>query len=463
MKKSLFLSALMVPVIAVLLSSCSEKTITRNEYSEATVKISFLSTTDLSQCHVLFTPSENTSMVRYAIGEDGMSDAEAFYNGTMETVDKEGNEPFDITFEGLEQKKEYTVYAVAYDGENMPGSLSTMKVQPTSGLFSLDMTYVMDISAGVTVYMNAGYSYCSYYFGTEADRDKVLNDEVEFGRLESVKGRYTFNYYDLTPDTEYVFYAKAYDVQNIPTEMFEYKFRTLPAAEAPGIECKAARMNAYESELEVTSTGPCSHFTVYVCKQGEEDAKLNSPTNMRGDVISMVQSYETSGVAQTGNGGETLKVKYINADMKPGFDFDVYVLFKDEGNNPVGVKKFTAGGPQLVEDAGVAEVEIKVENITSGGGTYTFTPNDKTMGFWYETVAVSWADNMMSMMPEFYIHEYLMNTKGQYWSYGNDEITYTETGANANTEYYVVACPMNVNGVDGWAPLSKFKFKTLAK
>lgn len=412
---------------------------------------------------VTFTPTEGTSEFFYAIGN--ASDIEGFNNDTMEDiVCISGNKPETVLFENLLPGKTYSVFAKAKGSDNLYGSTAVLKIA-SFDKYSVVPEYTLDKSAGITMSITPNYSRIEYYFGTAADKEGFINGEIERD-VKSDINLYTVNYFDLTPDTEYVFYAYVYDRKEVRSDLIEIPVRTLRSEDAPIAEFSIDNINIFKGTYRLKPNAHCGRISAFVVTKGYHDAMIEGPLNWSGDVMNMIVSWSEIDEFQdvVTAVGEDCVLEYQTNEMKLDNPLEIYAVVCDKEMNPKGVQHFEFMTPSFNEMAPVPFVEISVSDITSQGAKYSFKPDSGTFGFFYETVEADWYDNLKESSD--WNENYLANTlfqQGYFWQYGNEEVSFTETSATPNTRYYAAACPMNENGPEkGWGTTNLIEYTTKA-
>lgn len=429
-----------------------------------TMEIVSVSFTD---CVIKMIPDSDAISYVYAIGSD--FDYNDFQNGTMAdmtegTVNEDGSAT-DVTFDNLEPNTVYTVYSRAYGKNSEPGPVNAVKVVTADDGFLVEAQYVMDRSAGFRMEFSSNYYACKYYFGKPEDREAVLSGNVEFEYL-SQTGLYSgaYNNFELNPDTDYVFYAIAYDRTDKPTELREVPVRTAKEGECPDADMSITNLDIYRGEYHIEPNDRCHKVTALLSKKGEHDLLIS---NWGWDVVGFIQNWEplaAQGYVTIAMDGAPMDLTSTNNALSLDFEYEIYLLVYDENMEVAGLKHYgNIKTPSFNADAPTdCTVSIEVSEITSKGATYKYTIDDKTFAFMYDTVEADWFDefSQTSSYTEFYVHNKMFEA-GMYWAYGRDVRekeggvrTFVEESGTSSFRYYAGACPMNENGpASGWCPL----------
>lgn len=462
MKRTIITSTLLIFLATLALSCAKEVTTEKLPFGKATIQIQNSSTPDSTRCSVLFIPSENSTSFIYAIGNE--NDFESFENGEMATETVQGNAETEITFSNLNPLMEYTIFARAFDEENLPGSICVYKVRTTDNLFYLSAEYVTDMAAGIKInYSDRNYEF-EYYFGKPEDKEAFLNGETENKSMtDEIGNTFVYNRLDLEPDTEYAFFAKASDRAG-KYEYRELVFRTKALDDCPKVTMNIDKIDIYKGTYTITSNEQCAKVAVLICDKGRHDGLLY--TDGMGDILRILDTWGNIGFYVKTSMEKQYTTEHVTEDMRLDHNLEMYVVTYNKDFYPSGIQHFEFNTPAYNENAPSCTVDVKVTNITDKGATYTYTPDENTLGFMYETVEADWYDDLKNNSGEwhkFWLHEYLFST-GMYWGYNSDNkpIVFTENTGQPNFRYYAAACPMNQNGPEkGWQPEVLVEYTTL--
>lgn len=228
----------------------------------------------------------------------------------------------------------------------------------------------------------------------------------------------------------------------------------------------------YRSKFELVPNEKCGKISAVVNFKGYFDANIYGPESWMGDHITTLSNWETLGTMYGYNGcfaiGEPLVFSFDDVQFVNTAQIEIIALFWDKDMNPTGVQRFVVDKNFDNPDAPEATVSVSVGDITTVGATYTYTPDNNTIGFLYDTLDADWYDDFKETpeWTEFYIHELLLSN-GMYWCYcpdmKSDVVTFTENTGEAGKRYYAAACPMNENGTKGWGPLALTDYVTNAE
>lgn len=427
---------------------------------------------DSTSVSVRFVPSENAAGYRYAIGT--AEDFEAFRDGTMDVPagysgEVEGNEPSEVLFEGLDPISLYSVYAVATDENGLEGRIASTKIVTDKNDFNVENSFLLSRSATFQIEVSSDYSSVVYYFGQDGDIDSFLAGELETKQLSDFD-RKTLNYFDLEPDTDYVFFAKVIDRFGITAKVINYPVHTPALGDCPNVSLEYEN-DVYAGTYTLKQGEGSSRISAIMSTQGAYDGIIENTLNWKGDIAGMIDSWSGVGLGQTydSNGTEDLVIEYLTPTLTCDNPLEIYVLIYDGEGAPCGVERFRFSTPALDENAPAPTATVSVRDITSTGATYDYTMPEDTFACMYDTVDADWFDELKESdeYTEYYLHE-LLFSQGKYFHYNDGTASgmswsFTETTGQANYRYYAAACPMNCNGVSGWGDLVIVEYRTSAE
>ena len=463
---SLSIAAILM-VAAAAFTSCSKDDGT--DMAAAPVKILRSGTPDTSSFEVSFVPSANAVRFEYLLGTPEME--KSFMDGSADGIaSHEGNDSIGVRFDNLEAGKKYSVFARAYGKTGTPGGLARCDISTMSNAYDVQTQFITSNSASFRIEFTSDYINFRYLLGKESEKEAFLSGELQDGSLQNIIEYYCASYFDLEAG-DYVFYAQGEDISGAKTRLFEIPFSTADGNSMPSGEFGIISQDAYMGKYSITPNDNCGKITCYISTAGQYDNLALDPTSWRGDYVAMLQSWEQipgEMPSHTATAG-TLEFSYTDPSLALGQPMEIYALFFDKGLNPAGVQHFKFSKPEFDENAPQAHVDVKVDNISYAGAVYTFTPDENTLAFMYETVDAAWYDDIVensSDYHEFYLHEYLFE-QGFYFAYANDlkdgTLNFAETSGSPSTRYYAAACPMNANATQGWCEATLVQYTTTEK
>lgn len=411
------------------------------------------------QLTVTFKPSGSADKFSFAIGNE--SDREAFENGTMTgIIYSDDSEELTHTFSYLDPDKYYTIFAIAYNAEGKSGAVASKVLRTFSGDFDAEIRFLTDKAAAFTVTVSD--KYYKYDYALAKAEDKQAFEDGSFEGIESkIEGTpyFTNTFFDLTPNTNYVFYVRATDRSDIKTHVIEIPVRTLIEDMCPGISFKVNSIDLYTGNLTYTLNNLCGGIGVMVEDNSAQATMIN--TNWRGDIYSMLQAWaNVQGQLLLSNNRE-VNVERTTAGLlvsgpialggRPDpfdYPFTTYVLLYDKDGKPFGVDKFDYKTPSLNAAALDAEpLSITIDNkSTPGVARYDLEFNEHTKYVLFETFTADYIDGKNGNPPtEKEIYEHLAGgyfIKGTGPAYLNEKVSgYT------GQDLYLIVAPMNENGL----------------
>lgn len=455
-------------------ASCSGDAVCPDCGTLPTVAMEMEQSDDYSQCRVRFIPSEGTDYFVYCLGQE--DDLAAFESGSLEGIESlRTNQEQEVIFEGLEIKKEYMVFARAYNADGEAGGIAMLRFFNGSKL-TLDAQYITDSSAGIVISMGDGWSSCRYYMGTEAEREDFVSGKIE-GNTISEKDRYVVNRFDLEPSTDYVLYAIPVNRMGVEYEPIEYAFTTCSEGNCAATELEFPVRDVYMVTARLTPNAECKKLVGAVSLYSI-DGTMNTTNNSQmleasydGDVDAMLDGLIQSGRASVAYNGNVLDVTgAMRTLLQCDREMELYVGMYDENDNLIGVEYYIYSTPSFDESAGEATAEVEILQVINGGsdwGCYhtvkaIITPNEHTLGYFVKMMnAYSYGEAQKKEDPDAYLRESLMNDWDYTtFTYGNYPIAFVdEEIPHYETENYIVVCPFNANGSEGWGPVTTYKLE----
>lgn len=418
-----------------------------------------------SEFEVLLTPSDNSTGYRYAIGNE--SDFAAFRSGTLQSsVSVADNQAATVRFTELNAEMTYTVFAVASDAYGREGGVASLKIRLADNV-SVTQAYLLDRSAGFRIRISSDYRGFRYFLGTVADRDRFIGGQTDDEQINDLLEDYTVNFFELTPDSDYVLYTEIIDRSGKSATLFEQPFRTMKSDQVAGAELTVEN-DIYKGAYTLSPNRMCGKISALVQLKSAQDDVFYHRMHWKGDLMAMLERWETlpsMGVV-VAEGGLPAQLELITPMLMPANEIEIYALLYDTEGNPTGIGRYNATTPAVDPDAPQPTVSVTVSDITTKGATYVYTAGEGTFAFMYDTVEADWYD-AFKQTPDYtptYLHNLLYSGGGK-WAYKQDKATFTETTGKPGTRYYAVGCPMNCNGplADGWGEMAIVEYTTLTE
>lgn len=414
----------------------------------------------------VLTPNESTSKFMFAIGN--ASELDSFKAGELDgTESREGNAQETHTFTGLEDGVTYTVFAAGYDEGGKLQAVQTILVTTTpvadSGI-KINTQYAAAYVAACEVIASfdvAGYEW-ALYEGSVSEENRID------GAAVSEHYRYVYTFFDLSPETDYVFTVES-TLRNRDVLQETVNFSTKKADEVPGVIFSIEYSDAYYGEFSVL---PANGLTGAVATlhqdEGVVDYLIYDYSTGQGDLAGKIMEWAKIQnpfvvTHYSQQGGHTIVTTdpYLNV----GVSREIYAVSCDLDGNIANVQKFSFINAEYDPTAGLAEVGIEVLNIQSNSVEYKYTMNSHTSGFFFQTFeAQAFEDEYLPYATDYptYIHEVMSYYGTDYMKHPkvNSTMSWTDTTVEPGGEYYAVVAPFNANGASGWGKLSYTKFTT---
>lgn len=456
-------------------ASCSGDAVCPDCGTLPTVAMEMEQSDDYSQCRVRFIPSEGTDYFVYCLGQE--DDLAAFESGSLEGIESlRTNQEQEVIFEGLEIKKEYMVFARAYNADGEAGGIAMLRFFNGSKL-TLAAQYITDSSAGIVISMGDGWSSCRYYMGTEAEREDFISGKIA-GDTIVEKDRYVVNRFDLNPSSKYVFYAIPINRMGVEYNPITYDIVTCNQGECADVEIDYPVKDVYMVTARLTPNDYCYKTTGAVMlvsldgTMNSQNYSMMLETIYHGDIQAMLESLAGSGSAVSSYNGNPLEVSAgMRSLLECDRELELFVGMYDEEGDFVGAKYYTYSTPSFDASAGEATADVEIVQTINGGsdwGCYhtvkaIVTPNENTLGYFAKWMSKEMYDIAQKQDdPDAYIRKQFITdwSLSMVFTYGNYPVVVTEEEIpHYYIENYIVVCPFNANGVDGWGPVTAYKFE----
>lgn len=466
MKKTIqsFINYVLPMAIVGILSTGCETTDTYIETASVAIEQTgeFIPT----ECTIVFTPSTTTARFEYAIGTE--ADRAKFENGTLESIKQQaGNMKATVKFDELKLGEVYTIFARAYAGD-ISGPVSSFVPKMNIDGYLIQPRFIADRSAEFNITCTSDFYRFRVAIGKPSDRAAFESGTLEAVDMEEETCR-SMAYYDLGPNTDYVFFAQGYDRSDHKTTVIETPFTTFKDSmgadpTCPGVSMKIDDINIYEGHYTFTANSLCGTIAIAICQQGLWNEILNNEMNWKGDVLAMFSSWYTFGSQSIIAAGEkSVKATFQTPELILENHLEAYVLIFNKNEEPVSISRFRFTTPAEDTNAEKATATVEVTDITAAGATYTLAGGDATFAYMFDSVGADWYDEFKKT--DDYTENYLGNllfANGKYWNFGNTSVTWTETSCKPNTRYYAAIIPMNTNGpMAGWGEEVLVEYITL--
>lgn len=454
--------------------SCSESVICTDCATLPSVSVELMQSEDYSQCRVLFTPAPGTEHFTYYLGTE--DDLASFEDGSLTGVESlYTDSPQEVIFYDLEFKKEYMIYARAFNEEGTPGGVAAVRFFNGQKVV-LETVYVTDNSAGVSIKMGDDWSSCRYYLGTMDEKSDFVSGKIPGDTLVDLD-RYIVNGFDLQPETEYALFVLPVNRMGVQYNVMEHAFLTAAKGSCPDFTLDFNTNNSCLVEPVLTPNDKCGKIMASISLSTTEGT-MNEMTdkqmldrNYNGDAQALFADLETAGRVQKAFNGNPLLVQAsLRSLLECGRELEMLVMLYDKDGNYTGTKFFTFSTPDIDAGAGQAEATVEIVDIINGGsdwGSYhtvkaIIHPNENTLGYFVRMMSVDEYEQMVQQEDgENKLREQMMND----WSYttfvyGDQPYAFiNEKIYSWYTNNCIVVCPFNVNGKDGWGPITAEYFE----
>lgn len=443
----LMLLPVMLTIAGCSFTGCVENDEPTLEFGKAQVSIEQSGQSTASGFTVVFTPSDNAVSFYYAIGLPG--DTDRFENGELDSVSVEGNAPETVVFDSLEPDTEYAVFAKAIDDNGIAGSTAMSLVSTADGSFNIVAQYIGNDNAGVIFnYSSSVYTSLEYYLGEPDDYDAFVNGELETGTFEtSLSGSTVLNYLSgLEPSHTYVMYCKGCGLMG-ETDVRTLEFTTSATGENADVTFDYTN-DVYKGTYTLTANDNCAYMDVLYSRKGQY-------LNESSDIVGSMATWSSIGFEAERISEKVNEREEVTTSLDCGAGREVWVVCYDENDQAQAVRHFEYSTPDYDENAPSSTVTVEVSDITSTGATYTYTPDENTVVFLYETIDGEWYDRQIENNPNFDLWAYMEmnysfpNIMVYAKELENGTFTWTESSGEPGHKYYAAAFPFNKNGDQG--------------
>lgn len=430
--------------------------------TDLVVRIAAVDDTQVGAVSVEFTPEEGTAKFSYAIGHS--EDFESFRDGTIPGYTTVPNgEPLKVTFEDLDLGQDYTVFARAYDAKGEAFAPSQFGIKTSSSDFVVSKYYVTDFTAGFRVKTTDDYYKYAYYLGKPGELEKFKNDETKNTVvLNTVE--YVYNYWELTPDTEYTFYVKGWDRNEVETEVFTIYFKTEPTGSdaIPNVTFTPGRADFFIQEYTITPNAKCKRIVLRQTTKGLDSETMTNKYGYKNDVMNMYDIWKDTEAEMMKCYVATDKTLIAQCETKAlelNAELDVYVVIYDENYVPSSVKKFDMKTPDRDPNASTdgMEVNIEMKKKAQDGVEFDITTNEAVRFYMMDIYSDKAYKKVLSAAGEDYDpretfqKDLLSRPSSTVWMYDSRLYPgrYDEEAFKFGETYHLVVAPTNVNGPYG--------------
>ncbi len=344
---------------------------------------------------IKITPNSVTAMYEYALCLfDDNGALESFENGTLEKRVRVNNgDEAQVAFEGLIPETNYTVYARGYDAEGNQGPVAMLSARTNSeDNFITGVQYVTNTSAGFTVITSPDCFKFDYALGKAGDRAKFENGSLDGLQTKEESSEYTFNYFDLEPDTDYLFFTRGYDRAGNSYDIYETEIRTYADDTCPDVVF-TKETDVFWGEYMFTPNKMCGKIIALVSPVGKYEEAIYSDLMRRGDIVGTLEDWsQLENPMALSATDSPLGLFYQTPGLISDVELESYVLIYGNDRKPFGVKKFSFVNHVYDPDLAQPEVSVNIKDITTVGATYEFTIDEKTLVLLFDPIDADWYD-----------------------------------------------------------------------
>lgn len=439
-------------LLAVLITACSEEEkIIFNNPSLPTVSIQIVERTSTSVT-LKFLQSDQSTGFNYAIGDE--SERESFVNNTLDniqTISKAGEQ--EVTIEGLDYNKTYTIFARAYDEDKVPGPVALLTViTPDAAAedkypVKIETVYATSSSLAVSVDAAEYYKF-EYALGSSSDYDAFEKGTLPGIVVREDLYKFTLSYFELDENTDYTFFLRAYRRNNDATGIITTDVATSSKGSGPEVQLSTLSQNIYLGMYELTPNSHCHKFGFIANKKGERDNYINNPTTYNGNILQALEAYVNHPYYNPMIMSENkTSFEYSTPELLFEDEHELYILLYDENDKAVAVQKEIIKTPGFTPNAPEAHIAIEVLEQTAQSVRLKITPDENTLMILYMLIDSNSFQDLLNQ-GENKIPAFLWDNRNSYSArsaYGTDEFEFTIYN-QPGTKSYVIACAMNING-----------------
>ncbi len=483
MKKTFIGSCILaIASLGLFLTGCKED---NKPTDPSVIEVEILVQTD-TEISARFTPNAATKSFEIALGERSMYEVDDFIAGdvpgtiTVEMSDLNGNSYYDYTWrvvdEKFDTKEAYHVFARGKNAAGDWGSVADKLAQPAVVPFDVKTQYVSDVSAGFQFNLSQNIYHFAYNFGESGRLDEFINGDMENNVTMNECFRWTANYFDLEPDTDYSFYAQGYYRNGKETDPMEIKVHTYPEGSNEIVNFEFINnKGAFDMQYyTVIPNDLCNQIVLVNYPKGEQIYQFE-PNSYASDILLWLDSWKNSTnmdfiPSYTANDGATLEAK-VDTSNENG-PYEVYVVGMDLNNVPAIAKRFYVDGYEIDETLplptkGNFDFTIRAEDYDTIILTIECDMSEEThiYGYYMDLIDMEWfrSINEETGKPN---GEDIDNIRTQLLNGGvlvEQEVLQTDYNFNTEAgggwkeegEYAIVVIPVNTNGPGefGWGEM----------
>ncbi|MDR2563745.1 MAG: hypothetical protein LBC98_07365 [Prevotellaceae bacterium] len=468
----------LITAYALAIASCSDPD--RIAMQLPSISIERTDAEGETRLHIRFTPDSRTARFVYALGHE--SHLKDFDSETMSGMQYcEGNSITDITFDGLEEDYIYTVFARAFDAQGRAGDVASMKLRTATRKFTVKLDFISDHAAAFTMSQSGYYCKLKYALDQPCKANLFRSGSLDGHTVElpseliEYAGGYTATFFDLDAASQYAFYVQAYDRFGGVSEVIELAASTYAEGACPSVNLQLIDIDVYKGRYELVANEHCGRYAVWIDRNQLVQSSIFEEWGARGNALELLDSWvrNSNNSLSISHNGEDIRVETRSPMFTTDEEFAAYVITYDKANKPFAIQRFgTYSAPSYEPAAGEAEVTVTVGEVSSSRAKYSFSPNQHTILYLFETIDADWWDALIDTEEEKYEGlrqilayeyplEYLDVLYNGHWMHHRDQPqSWIEDSPDlqAGKRYYAAAFAINVNGE--WGKLSLTEYTT---
>lgn len=447
-----FATLAMVVVAALGFVACEDK-VEEIPVSDATVEATVV--------------SKDSQSVTFAITSD-KADAVAYYRtpdtkfiGTGEFVFKNGkqvdpNTTVNVTMPYMETMGNYRLvvaaraangaYTLGYANVYIPDHPATVSIEVKEVTYSVAKVTVTPTEYAVKYKVGFGAASATV---EDFNTDKISTTMVNGNEAK------TLTLDGLTPETEFIVYAQAYNNDGPSGDIISQKFTT---PYGPDVDIQVSMENTIQANVTYTPNDKCGA----VIGLAASASVYNEFVEAFGSEEDLLMTYYQMGMADFIQGEPLTSQWAMNGECD--YEYIVAALVFDMELNLYKVvhKEFTS--PSFDENAPEATLTITVGESTADGTQLIYTMGEGTLGYYQSVYTQTDYDELVAfglengMTEEEYIQQYTA-------FYGNVMFENEDYvwPLDPDTDMVAVGCPFNNNGIEGYGKVVIEKFRTAAE
>lgn len=448
-----FATIAMVVVAALGFVACEDK-VEEIPVSDATVEATVV--------------SKDSQSVTFAITSD-KADAVAYYRtpdtkfiGTGEFVFKNGkqvdpNTTVNVSMPYMETMGNYRLvvaaraangaYTLNYANVYIPDHPATVSIEVKNVTYNKASVVVTPTEYAVKYKVGFGLASATV---EDFNTDKISTTMVNGNEAK------TLTLDGLTPETEFVVYAQAYNNDGPSGDVINKKFTT---PYGPDVDIQVSMENTIQANVTYTPNDKCGGVIALAASA----SVYYEFAEAFGGEQALLETYYMMDMADYVAAGETKTTQWaMNGECD--YEYLVAALVLDENGNVYKIVHAPFTSPSFDENAPEATLTITVGESTAEGTQLIYTMGEGTLGYYQSVYTQTDYDELVAyglsidMTEEEYIQQY--TAFYGYAMFENDDFVWP---LDPDTDMVAVGCPFNNNGIEGYGKVVIEKFRTAAE